>query len=89
MNDVLPEESPAWHFLEAQFHAVVKRFGYREIRFPILEQTQLFKRSIGEVTDIVEKEMYSFDDRKRRQSQPQTGRHSGLRPCRRPTWSAV
>lgn len=63
MNDVLPEESPAWHFLEAQFHAVVKRFGYREIRFPVLEQTQLFKRSIGEVTDIVEKEMYSFDDR--------------------------
>ena len=39
MNDVLPEESPAWHFLEAQFHAVVKRFGYREIRFPVLEQT--------------------------------------------------
>jgi len=63
MNDVLPEESPAWHFLEAQFRAVVKRFGYREIRFPILEQTSLFKRSIGEVTDIVEKEMYSFDDR--------------------------
>ena len=63
MNDVLPEESPAWHFLEAQFRAVVKRFGYREIRFPILEQTTLFKRSIGEVTDIVEKEMYSFDDR--------------------------
>ena len=63
MNDVLPEESPAWNFLEAQFHAVVKRFGYREIRFPILEQTQLFKRSIGEVTDIVEKEMYTFDDR--------------------------
>ena len=63
MNDVLPDESPAWHFLEAQFRAVVKRFGYREIRFPILEQTTLFKRSIGEVTDIVEKEMYSFDDR--------------------------
>ena len=63
MNDILPEESPAWHFLEAQFHAVVKRYGYREIRFPILEQTQLFKRSIGEATDIVEKEMYSFDDR--------------------------
>ena len=63
MNDVLPDESPAWHFLEAQFRAVAKRFGYREIRFPILEQTTLFKRSIGEVTDIVEKEMYSFDDR--------------------------
>ena len=63
MNDILPEESPAWHFLETQFQAVVKRYGYREVRFPILEQTQLFKRSIGEATDIVEKEMYSFDDR--------------------------
>ena len=63
MNDILPEDSPTWHFLESRFYAVVKRFGYREIRFPILEQTQLFKRSIGEITDIVEKEMYSFDDR--------------------------
>ncbi|HBW83261.1 MAG TPA: histidine--tRNA ligase [Gammaproteobacteria bacterium] len=63
MNDILPEGSPTWQFLESRFSAVVKRFGYREIRFPILEQTQLFKRSIGEVTDIVEKEMYSFDDR--------------------------
>ncbi len=42
---------------------MVKRFGHQEIRFPVLEHTQLFKRSIGEVTDIVEKEMYSFDDR--------------------------
>ena len=63
MNDILPENSLSWQFLEATFQRVVKRFGYQEIRFPILEQTQLFKRSIGEVTDIVEKEMYSFDDR--------------------------
>lgn len=63
MNDILPEQSLTWHYLEKKFHQVVKKFGYQEIRFPILEQTQLFKRSIGEVTDIVEKEMYSFDDR--------------------------
>lgn len=63
MNDILPEQSLSWQYLEQQFRDVVKRFGYQEIRFPILEQTQLFKRSIGEVTDIVEKEMYSFDDR--------------------------
>lgn len=63
MNDVLPTETPVWQYLERCFQGVVARFGYREIRFPILEQTQLFKRSIGEVTDIVEKEMYSFDDR--------------------------
>jgi len=49
--------------LESAFQRIVKRFGYREIRFPIIERTELFKRSIGEVTDIVEKEMYSFDDR--------------------------
>jgi len=63
MNDILPEQSLGWQFLEACFHSVVKGFGYHEIRFPVLEQTQLFKRSIGAVSDIVEKEMYSFDDR--------------------------
>lgn len=63
MNDILPDQSSTWQYLENCFQQVVKGFGYREIRFPILEQTQLFKRSIGEVTDIVEKEMYSFDDR--------------------------
>jgi len=63
MNDILPDQSIIWQFLEKTFSIVVKRFGYQEIRFPIVEQTQLFKRSIGEVTDIVEKEMYSFDDR--------------------------
>ena len=63
MNDILPGESLIWQFVEQNFRQVVKQFGYQEIRFPIVEQTQLFKRSIGEVTDIVEKEMYSFDDR--------------------------
>ncbi len=63
MNDILPGESLTWQYVERCFRAVVKSFGYQEIRFPVLEQTQLFKRSIGEVTDIVEKEMYSFDDR--------------------------
>ena len=63
MNDILPDQTPNWQYVEKCFQRVVHRFGYREIRFPILEQTQLFKRSIGEVTDIVEKEMYSFDDR--------------------------
>ncbi len=63
MNDILPDQSPTWQYLESTFRKVVARFAYREIRFPILEHTQLFKRSIGEVTDIVEKEMYSFADR--------------------------
>ncbi|MDP2283880.1 MAG: ATP phosphoribosyltransferase regulatory subunit, partial [Pseudohongiella sp.] len=63
MNDILPSESPAWQYLERVTNDVVQSYGYKEIRFPILEQTQLFKRSIGEVTDIVEKEMYSFTDR--------------------------
>ena len=63
MSDTLPDQSLSWQYLESAFQRIVKRFGYREIRFPIIERTEVFKRSIGEVTDIVEKEMYSFDDR--------------------------
>ena len=63
MHDVLPDQTPLWQFLEQRIAAVLARYGYREIRMPILEVTELFKRSIGEVTDIVEKEMYTFDDR--------------------------
>lgn len=63
MNDILPEDTPYWQQLEAELRSVLAQYGYREIRFPILEKTELFKRSIGEVTDIVEKEMYTFEDR--------------------------
>ncbi len=63
MNDLLPEQSATWQYLERTVAEVLGRYRYREIRFPILEQTELFKRAVGEVTDIVEKEMYSFDDR--------------------------
>lgn len=63
MNDLLPEQSPLWQYFEGQVDALMQRYGYREIRTPIVEQTDLFARSIGEVTDIVEKEMYTFADR--------------------------
>lgn len=63
MNDILPTETPTWQYIEQVTQQLVQSYGYREIRFPVLEQSQLFKRSIGEVTDIVEKEMYSFVDR--------------------------
>lgn len=63
MNDILPDQSPYWQHLESVITGILRRYGYREIRFPILESTDLFKRSIGEVTDIVEKEMYTFEDR--------------------------
>lgn len=63
MNDLLPEQSPVWQYLEGTVKEVLASFGYDEIRMPIVEQTALFKRSIGEVTDIVEKEMYTFEDR--------------------------
>lgn len=62
MNDILPAQTPAWQHLEQVLKEVVTAYGYREIRFPLLEQTALFKRTIGEGTDIVEKEMYTFDD---------------------------
>lgn len=63
MNDILPGETPVWQHLEATLAELLAGYGYREIRFPLLENTELFQRSIGEVTDIVEKEMYSFVDR--------------------------
>ncbi|HNG60761.1 MAG TPA: histidine--tRNA ligase, partial [Cellvibrionaceae bacterium] len=63
MNDLLPNDSALWQYLEASVADVLGRYGYREIRFPIVESTDLFKRAIGEVTDVVEKEMYTFNDR--------------------------
>ena len=63
MNDILPDVSGTWRYLETVVTDIVQSYGYEEIRLPLLEQTELFRRSIGEVTDIVEKEMYTFDDR--------------------------
>lgn len=72
MNDVLPVDSAHWFALEQVLRKVVCSYGYSEIRFPIVEFTELFTRTIGEVTDIVEKEMYAFVDR--------NGDHLALRP---------
>jgi histidyl-tRNA synthetase len=62
MNDILPDESPLWQYLEDTTREVFEQYGYRLMRTPIVEATPLFARAIGEVTDIVEKEMYSFED---------------------------
>ncbi len=63
MNDLLPSETPLWQALEAEARALLAAYGYEEIRLPLVEQTAVFARSIGEHTDIVEKEMYTFTDR--------------------------
>ncbi|MDD4863495.1 MAG: histidine--tRNA ligase [Alishewanella agri] len=63
MNDCLPQDSALWQYVETTLRDTAASYGYSEIRFPIVEMTELFKRSIGEVTDIVEKEMYTFTDR--------------------------
>jgi histidyl-tRNA synthetase len=63
MNDLLPQQSATWQYLESAVSSILDQYNYKEIRFPIMETTDLFKRSIGEVTDIVEKEMYTFADR--------------------------
>jgi histidyl-tRNA synthetase len=63
MHDVLPEQTPRWQYAEKVIKKVLASYCYQEIRLPVVEKTELFKRSIGEVTDIVEKEMYTFDDR--------------------------
>jgi histidyl-tRNA synthetase len=63
MNDVLPADSAAWQHLHAVAAEVFAAYGYGELRLPVVERTELFKRAVGEVTDVVEKEMYSFEDR--------------------------
>ena len=73
MNDILPPASMAWEALENTVREVMRLHAYRPIRTPIVEHTPLFIRGLGEVTDIVEKEMYSFEDRL-------NGEHLTLRP---------
>lgn len=63
MNDIMPLEIFTWQKIESNLRKLAKQYGYQEVRFPILEKTELFKRCIGDVTDIVEKEMYTFIDR--------------------------
>jgi histidyl-tRNA synthetase len=72
MNDILPPEVAKWHFLEEKARGMLESFAYHEVRTPILEYTPLFVRSVGEVTDVVEKQMYTFDDR--------DGRSVSMRP---------
>jgi histidyl-tRNA synthetase len=72
MNDILPPEVSKWQFVEEKARGVLDAFAYREVRTPVLEYTPLFVRSVGEVTDVVEKQMYTFDDR--------DGRSVSLRP---------
>jgi histidyl-tRNA synthetase len=73
MNDILPPDSARWEWLEAKMRGVLQRYGYANVRTPIVEPTALFVRGIGEVTDIVEKEMYAFEDK-------MNGDHLALRP---------
>lgn len=77
MNDILPSESARWQFLEQAVRDVLDQYGYQEMRMPLVEQTALFCRSIGEVTDIVEKEMYTWQDRS---SDKKAGDLLSLRP---------
>ena len=62
MNDMLPADAPLWEMFDSAARSMLRAYGYQQIRTPIVEHTQLFVRGIGEVTDIVEKEMYSFTD---------------------------
>ncbi len=63
MHDILPADMPKWHFVEKTYRSLVERYGYSEVRTPVLEPLELFVRGIGEATDIVEKEMYAFEDK--------------------------
>lgn len=72
MHDIVPADMACWHFLEAELRQAMAAYGYEEIRTPLVEKTALFERAIGDATDVVEKEMYSFEDR--------GGDHLSLRP---------
>ena len=72
MRDILPDESARWREVEGIVFEVLGRYGYQELRLPLVEATELFTRGVGEATDLVEKEMYTFDDRK--------GKSLSLRP---------
>lgn len=72
MRDVLPDETPMWQWLERKLHQMTFRYGYQEMRLPLLEPVALFERAVGEATDIVSKEMYDFTDK--------SGEHITLRP---------
>lgn len=63
MHDILPSETPLWQWLESQVEAVLKQYQFEEIRVPIVEHTEVFTKAIGQTTDVVEKEMYTFEDR--------------------------
>ena len=71
-QDVLPKESYQWHVMEDVMRRVCAAHGFREIRTPVFEHTELFQRSVGETTDVVQKEMYTFEDK--------GGRSISLRP---------
>ena len=62
-QDILPDEIDKWIFVEQKFAQICRRFGYREIRLPVFEHTELFQRGVGDTTDIVQKEMYTFEDK--------------------------
>jgi len=81
MNDILPSQTPVWRFLEGQVKAILDGFGYQEIRMPLVEHTNLFKRSVGEATDIVEKEMYTFERSERSLTLRPEGTASCVRAC--------
>ncbi|VTN10829.1 Histidine--tRNA ligase [Raoultella terrigena] len=89
MNDYLPGETALWQRIEGSLKQVLGSYGYSEIRLPIVEQTPLFKRAIGEVTDVVEKEMYTFEDRNGDSLTLRPEGTAGCVSCRHRAWSSV
>ena len=61
-KDIMPDQIYKWHFIEGKFAAICRKYGFEEIRTPIFEHTELFQRGVGDTTDIVQKEMYTFED---------------------------
>ena len=64
-KDMLPQDAYKWHYIEEEWRKICREYGFREIRTPVFEATELFNRGIGDTTDVVQKEMYTFVDKKR------------------------
>ena len=64
-KDMLPQDAYKWHYIEEEWRKICREYGFKEIRTPIFEATELFNRGIGDTTDVVQKEMYTFDDKAR------------------------
>ena len=86
-KDIMPDQIYKWQYVEKKFKEQAERYGFKEIRTPMFEHTELFKRGVGDTSDVVQKEMFTFEDRGRRNSTSSESNASARKACS-PTWKS-